>query len=145
MNLALFACPFVCPTTKDLRIYSSVFLIFYMKLDSCKVRKVTKCNLWKNVPTSQEGPKTKFLGVFDEYLTYSHVLFLLEYESTNGLLTFCKNHTSVESDIHRSNKFTVISSGCGQQWTGITKLFQTVIQVDLKKMVNLSNKFFASG
>ena len=41
----------------------------------------------------EKVPKMRF-WCFDKSLIHSCVLFILEYESNNVLLTFCKNHIS---------------------------------------------------
>ena len=54
---------------------------------------MTKTDFFKKkVLTGQEGPKrfkNEDFGVLTKNLIYSYLLFLLEYESTNKLLTFC--------------------------------------------------------
>ena len=100
--MVLFLCLFICPSvsllvTQDLRIELSVFLILiFFKLN--KVRKVARLDFWKNVPLVQESPKNSkiapqsgFWG-FDKNLIHVYVLFILYYESTSSLLTFCENH-----------------------------------------------------
>ena len=48
----------VRPQTKISKLAHQLFLFFfYMKLDSHKVRKVTKLNFWKTVPSCQDDPK----------------------------------------------------------------------------------------
>ena len=58
--------------------------------------------MWRNpifekksgrVMSDQRVPKMSFLG-FQQKSNHLYVLVLLEYESTNSLLTFCKYHMS---------------------------------------------------
>ena len=74
MNLGLFVPPSVYPPIlmpahssnhsqcKILELSIPFFLIYCMKLDSHKVRKVTKNEFSKNVHLSQEGPKRTKIG-----------------------------------------------------------------------------------
>ena len=69
------------------------FLIFYVKLDSHEVREVIEFSFLKKVLVhygDPKGPRNEVFGGLDKNLTHSCVLFLFEYESTTGLLTFCK-------------------------------------------------------
>ena len=43
---------------------------------------------------SQKRPKNEILEAFDKNVMNSYLFFLLEYESTNCLLTFCTNRMS---------------------------------------------------
>ena len=93
--LWIWLCLSVRPfATENLRIGLSVFLIFCIKLQRHKIKKVRDPNFEKKflrVRRVQTVPKMKFLG-FRKKLTHSYEFFLLHYESTNFLLTFCKNH-----------------------------------------------------
>ena len=92
---------FVHPLVKqDLRIGSSAFSDFCMKLDSqirkIKNKKIDEAQFLKKNPRqvkrAQNVPKTRFLMFWQKYKPYVLGYILLEYASTNGLLTFCKNH-----------------------------------------------------
>ena len=69
-----------------------------MKLVSHKAWKEAKLNLLKKVLSGLEGPKNpenepkmRFLCFWQKSNPFT-CTFLLEYEWTNGLLTFCKSH-----------------------------------------------------
>ena len=53
-----------------------------------------KRHFWKNISAVQGGPKIieNNFWDFDKNLIYLYVLFLLEYEGTNGFLSFYRNH-----------------------------------------------------
>ena len=53
------------------------FMIFCMKLDNPKLRKVSKCNFWKEVLMCQEGPKMKFWRLWKKSDIF---IFLTEHE-----------------------------------------------------------------
>ena len=80
--------PFVC----------SYWFFACMKLGSHKVREVTDSNFEGQL--SREPKKVSKMvqkwgfWIFDKSLIHSNVLFLLQCESNNGLLGFCKKHIS---------------------------------------------------
>ena len=85
-------------SSQDLRIGLSVFIwIFYMKLDSHKVRKLAKLNFrkWRSwrIRRAQENtkitPKWDFWGF--ETNRINLYTFSLEHEITNDFLIFCKS------------------------------------------------------
>lgn len=114
--------PFVRPfPTQDLRISSSVFLVFYMKLDS--LIEVIRSDFCKKVLTVKDRPKSPKNGLKMKFLelrqksNLSISTFLPEYDITNCLPTFCNG----------SNKF-IQSFQVGMvrhAWTCL-KLFQIV-------------------
>ena len=79
-----------------------------MRLDGHRQRNLTKLDSLKIDLTGQEGPnspKSEVIGVLtkilsiqlyflyfnDKDLVYSIIFFILQYESTNDVLTLCKN------------------------------------------------------
>ena len=87
-------------TTQDPRIGSPFFSDFVHEV-SHKVRKLTKCDFWKEVLTGQEGLKINkriqkwgFWG-FEKNICNAFICtFLLGYRSNNGVLRSCKNQMS---------------------------------------------------
>ena len=68
-----------------------------MKLDNDRLTTVTEPDFWKKIPDGSAGLKKvpkivqkSYSWGFDKNLIHLCVLFVLEYESANGLLTFCQ-------------------------------------------------------
>ena len=96
INLALFIVlsvrSFVRSQRKISEIDHQFFLIFYMKLESHKIRKVTESNFFKkpvHIKRAHNGPKMPQKWGFcclDKNLIHSCEFFLFEYQVTNGFL-----------------------------------------------------------
>ena len=78
--------------------------MFYMKLGSQKVGKVTDPELWKHFWTGREGPKRSkndpkmsVLGGLRENLIYSYAPFLTQYESENSVIFICQSYLFVKN------------------------------------------------
>ena len=87
-SILLSGCTSTFSQPKISELASQFFLIFCIKLDSHKVRKVTKPNFWKNVLTGRNGSKSCQNGLkmsFLEFWQKSKPIicpFLREYESS---------------------------------------------------------------
>ena len=87
MNLATFVRLFV-PLQRNFYEFTHQFIPIFC---------IDATRFLETVPSSQDGPKSpkngtkKSFGSFDKNLISSYVLFLLEYESTIGIPTFCRN------------------------------------------------------
>ena len=89
-------CQFALPLTmQGLGIASSVFSDFLHEIRKSQSKKIDEAQYLK-VLLGQDGPKLRFLR-FDKNFMISWVLFLLECESTGGLLTFSKDHMSLKN------------------------------------------------
>ena len=88
----LFVRTFVCSYVHNARFHNfffSFFSFFCTRLESHKVRKVTKSDFRKKVPSKRMGS----LGFWKKCIPFI-CTFILEYESTTGLQAFCKNRIS---------------------------------------------------
>ena len=98
--LRSFVSPSICPSVRSQRRIWERARRFFLIL-SHKVRKVTESDFLKTVLTNRKDPRSfKKWGFWDfsKNLTHACVLFLLQYERSDGQQTFCKNHVWEKSD-----------------------------------------------
>lgn len=91
--------PFVHPfirlfVMQDIRIGSTIFYVFCMKLDSLKVLKMMEPNFWKivqSVRRAQKSQKCTKNEVFGEFWRKSHPFIRIFFYLNTKLLTFFEN------------------------------------------------------